>query len=224
MVGDVALAQVLAAFGAGLLASLSPCVYPLIPITVGFLGVNSQQKGRLRLLFFLVGQVLTFVVLGLVAVKAGEIIGFSSESRPVRVAVGLVLLVSGIFSMAGRLPGFTRPWNRATGKFLHGKGPGITAAFFLGAGSSLVASPCSSPILAGVLAMMASTATLAKGAFFMSLYSLGFSFVFILIGLGMARLSSLPRAGRWMDALNRAGAVILIGGGLYFIFGGWVVY
>lgn len=210
--------QIFGAFGAGLLASLSPCVYPLIPITVGFLGTLTHRRNRLRLLAFAVGQTLTFVVLGMVAVKAGETFGFSSESREVNIGVGVVLIGAGIFSLLGRLPMFTSKWNHALGSVGRRSMTGVLGAAAVGVGTALVASPCSSPILAGVLAMMASSLTLTRGAILMSLYGIGFSFVFILLGLGLAKLSSLPRSGRWMVYVNRLGSCVLVAAGVYFVF------
>jgi cytochrome c-type biogenesis protein len=209
--------QIFAAFGAGLLASLSPCVYPLIPITVGFLGSNSQKGNRFRLLAFSGGQTFTFVILGIIAIKAGEMFGFSAESRAVHVGVGLLLMVSGVFSLMGRLPGIASKWNTLSGKLGSGKVTGVAGAAAVGVGTALVASPCSSPVLAGVLAMMASASTLARGALLMALYGVGFSFVFILIGLGIAKLSSLPRAGRWMTSVHKMGSLLLIAAGVFFI-------
>ncbi len=217
MTTNIIFSQIFAAFGAGLLASLSPCVYPLIPITVGFLGSNSKSGNRSRLLAFSGGQTLTFVLLGILAVKAGETFGFSSESRAVHIGVGLLLLASGLFSLMGRLPSFASRWNLISTKLGSGKVTGTAGAVAVGVGSALIASPCSSPILAGVLAMMASASTLAHGAFLMALYGIGFSFVFILIGLGVAKLSALPRSGRWMNLAHKLGSLLLIAAGAFFL-------
>ena len=210
----------LAAFGAGLLASLSPCVYPLIPITVGFLGTNSATGGktsRSRLLLFSAGQTLCFVLLGYAAVTLGETFGFSSESRGIRIALGALLIVFGLVSLLGKLPSFALKWNNVSAG-LGVKLPGGATAFALGIGSALVASPCSSPVLAGVLTMMASSATLLQGALLMTVYGLGFSLVFVLIGLGLARLKSLPRAGAWMVGFHRLSSAVLLVAGTYFLF------
>jgi cytochrome c-type biogenesis protein len=217
MFANLLFGQIFAAFGAGLLASLSPCVYPLIPITVGFLGTQSQSGNRLRLLAFSAGQTLTFVLLGIIAVQAGETFGFASESRGVHIAVGLVLIISGLFSLVGKLPTFTSKWNNISGRLSNWKISGTIGALTVGIGSALVASPCSSPILAGVLAMMASSSTLATGAFLMAFYGIGFSFVFILIGIGLAKLSSLPRNGNWMNYVHKTGSILLLIAGIFYL-------
>ncbi len=211
---------VLAAFSAGLLASLSPCVYPLIPITVGFLGTNSAtgaKASRSRILLFSAGQTLSFVLLGYIAVSLGETFGFSSESRGVRVAIGISLILFGLVSLLGRLPSFALRWNSVSTGF-GSKLPGGLWAFAMGVGSALIASPCSSPVLAGMLTMMASTTTVLQGAALMACYGLGFSLVFVLIGLGLARLKSLPRAGAWMVGFHRASSVVLLIAGGYFLY------
>ena len=82
----------------------------------------------------------------------------------------------------------------------------------------MVASPCTSPILAGVLALMAGHATVSRGLTLMFCYSAGFSFLFVVVGLGAERLPRLPRSGRWMLLLQRAGAgALLVMGGSFCV-------
>lgn len=203
-----------AVFGTGILASLSPCVYPLIPITLGFFGTQADGQRKTGVLAYAAGQILSFIVLGSLAVMAGEVLGFTSESPAVRASVGVILLAASLISFSGRLPGFL---SRIQLPGLGSSVPGAFGAFALGAGSALVASPCTSPLLAGVLALMASTATLGQGLLLMTSYAAGFSFLFVLLGLGALNLKRLPRAGRWMQRLHQVGAAALGLTGLYFL-------
>jgi thiol:disulfide interchange protein DsbD len=203
------LTQLFATFGTGVLASLSPCVYPILPITVGFLTGQAGERRRSRVVWYAVGQSLTFGCLGVVAVLAGETLGFSSESPAVNLAMGTLLVAAAAISALGRVPAFLQrlgPSRAAVG--------GTMEAFALGAGSALLVSPCTSPILAGVLAMMATASQLWTGVVLMLIYSFGFSFLFLVLGLGLVRL---PRSGRWMVWFHRLSAALLTAAGGYYL-------
>lgn len=206
-----------AVFGTGVLASLSPCVYPLIPITLGFFGTQAGESKKRGVMAYALGQIIAFLILGAVAVFAEETLGFTSESRWVNVCVGLVLLASGWVSWSGKLPTLPRAF-QVSRYFPQASGKGFLGAFVLGAGSALVASPCTSPLLAGVLALMAESGTFSRGLILMLFYAVGFSSLFVLLGLGALNLRKLPRAGQWMNYLHKLGAAALLIMGVFFIF------
>jgi cytochrome c biogenesis protein CcdA len=214
--GLLGLSGIFAVFGAGLLASLSPCVYPLLPITVGFIGTRAADKKTLSIVSYALGQILAFVAVGAFTVYAGETLGFSSESKSVNWAVGTVLLFAGILSFYGKFPesitGFFSRRCRNSAPAVSRSG--LLGAFALGVGSALVASPCTSPILAGVLAAMASAATLGRGLILMFFYALGFSTLFLTLGLGLTRL---PRSGAWLGLLHKVSATLLIAAAIYYL-------
>jgi cytochrome c biogenesis protein CcdA len=212
------LSGILAVFGAGLLASLSPCVYPLLPITVGFIGTQAQGKKTFAVVSYATGQIAAFVALGAFTVFAGETFGFSSESRTLNSLVALVLFLSGIVSFQGKFPDrltafFSKPFSKSRKLPGEARG-GLISAFGLGAGSALVASPCTSPILAGVLATMASSATVGRGLLLMFFYALGFSSLFLTLGLG---LTKIPKSGMWLGFVHKASAVLLIVASAYYL-------
>jgi cytochrome c biogenesis protein CcdA len=220
--------QLFAAFAAGLLASLTPCVYPLIPITVGILGAKSQStlQSRVRIFSFCGGQSAAFVVMGFIAVFLGESFGFSSELMSVRVTVGALIFVAGILSFRSVLPKIFSRFNGATAsldRWVQKREMGWVSAFAVGVGSALIASPCSSPILGGVLAVLASQSDVVRGLTLMGAYSIGFSFVFLALGLGLSSLSRLPKAGVWMARLHTLSAWVLVIAGLYWMLSPFIV-
>jgi thiol:disulfide interchange protein len=210
------LLQALAAFGAGFGTSLSPCVYPMIPITVGFLGSAGTGEGnrRGRILGFFFGQVISFTALGVIAVTLGEFLGFSSELPAVQLGTGVLLLVFAYFSFFDKLPAFFYQMNR-------GKSGGNAAtfggAFLVGASSAAVASPCTSPVVGGMLTALSQVGNRGWGMALMFSFALGLSILFLIIGLGLAKTSSLPRAGAWMTKIHKASSVLLAVGGIYFL-------
>lgn len=207
-------------FGAGLLTSLTPCIYPMIPITVGYLGSARHEDHRKKTVIgFFLGQVLAFTALGVAAVSLGEILGFSSELQSVQFGTAAFLFVFGFFSWKGQLPGFLQKLNNLP--FLKTKNSATLAgAIVVGAISALVASPCASPILGGVLATIAQTGSLVTGALLMLFYSVGVSVIFLVLGLGLVSAAKLPKAGNWMVYVHKGSAVLLMGAGGYYLLRG----
>ena len=142
--------QAASAFAAGLGISLSPCVYPMIPISVGYLGSNSTDSinPKLKVLGFFLGQVTAFTLLEIAAVLLGEVLGFSSEIPWVQVVTGILLLAFAYASFFDRLPAFM---TRSSGGSSR-RADSLLSAFIVGASSAAIASPCTSPMVGGILA------------------------------------------------------------------------
>ncbi len=214
-------AQDLGVFGAGLLTSITPCVYPMIPITVGYLGQNATSTNgrRTAVLGLFTGQVLAFTALGVLAVALGEVIGFSAEVPGVKLATGVVLIIMGLFSLKGELPAFLSKWNNSV--FITKTSSAAPRAFgqalVVGAVTALVTSPCAGPVLGGVLALMAQSGSLVTGSFLMFLYSAGLSTLFLLLGLGLLSAKSLPRSGKWLSKVHKISSFLLLGTGAYYL-------
>lgn len=203
--------QALSAFGAGLGTSLSPCVYPMIPITVGYLG-SASAGGKKKILGFVTGQVIAFTLLGIVGVLLGELLGFSSQIPWVQVATGVLLLYFAYVSYFDRLPAFL--YRLGSGRA--GNSDTAWGAFLVGISSAAVMSPCTSPVVGGVLAAVAQVEERVWGMSLMFFFSLGLVSLFLVLGLGFAKASSMPRAGKWMTKVHKASALLLALGGVYF--------
>jgi thiol:disulfide interchange protein DsbD len=212
--------QILSAFGAGFIASLSPCVYPMLPITVGYFGRKESYGHKVMVAFFVVGQVVTLTVLGLVAVRLGETFGFSTESKSINIFVGVFLFVMGLFTLMAsgkNLPKFLNRLNNKINEIGSKQNRGLIEPFILGVGAALVTSPCTTPILSAVLALMATSSTLFRGTTIMFFYALGFSCFLALVSLGMLNLKKLPRSGVWMQYVHKISGVLLVLTGMYYV-------
>jgi len=212
--------QAVTAFTAGLGTSLSPCVYPMIPITVGYLGAAGANANRARgkILGFFLGQVLAFTLLGVAAVLLGEFLGFSSEIPAVQFATGALLIIFAAVSFFEKLPAFLykfAPKRRDVNT--------IAGAFLVGVASAAVASPCTGPVIGGLLAAISQVKERLWGISLMFFFAVGLSFLFLILGLGLARVSQMPRAGAWMRKVNTASSLILACGGIYFILRGFQI-
>ncbi|MBK9294948.1 MAG: sulfite exporter TauE/SafE family protein [Oligoflexia bacterium] len=207
----------LLAFGAGFLSSLNPCVYPLIPLIIGFFGREESKQQRIQIGVYVIGQVLTLTTLGVVAVSIGETFGFTSESKAINLFLAVFLISMAVYSWLGKMPGIVNKFNHKFSNLGSGHSNRYIEALLLGVGSALVTSPCSTPMLSSVLTLMATSQTLLKGTAMMFFYSLGFSTFLALISLGVLNLKKLPKAGKWMNIVHKFSAVLLFLIGLHFI-------
>lgn len=211
------------AFGAGFLASLSPCVYPMLPITIGYLTKQStsenqsQMRKRLQVVGFFVGQVLMFTALGLIAVQLGEIFGFSSQSKIVNIAVGIILLVMATVSISTKAQETFAKFNSFLPKGTSKGTPSFFSALVFGATSAVVASPCTSPVLGGVLSQVSSQGEFLAGVLQMFAFAFGMGLIFLVLGLGLLNIKKIPRSGKWMGYIHKlTSGILFVGSGYYF--------
>lgn len=209
------------AFGAGLLTSLSPCVYPMLPITLGYLtrqSTNEESRARkkIQVVAFFLGQVICFTSLGILAVRLGEIFGFSSQSRHVNLVVGVLLLALALASISSKFQVVLSKLNSFMPQFSLGGGS-LFSGFLFGVSSALVASPCTSPVLGGVLGEIATQGNVLAGVLQMIAFSMGMGAIFLSIGLGLINLKSLPKSGKWMGKVKGLTTLMLVfASGYYF--------
>ena len=203
------------AFFGGLLASFTPCVYPLIPISTGYIignAQNSKIKGFLLSLFYVTGIAITYSSLGILAVLTGRIFGEFSVNPVVNLISGILILIFGISMFDLFHFNFTldlkAPVHRKRSYFL---------ALFLGLVSGLMISPCLTPILGAILTYLSTTKNVLYGGFLLLSFSYGMGLIFILIGTFGVSFTGLPKPGKWMVAIKKICAAIIVLTGLYFI-------
>jgi cytochrome c-type biogenesis protein len=214
------IAQTFTAYSAGVLTSLSPCVYPMLPITVGFLSTQVGSNKKLTVILYALGQSAAFFILGLAAIYLGEALGFQSQMREVRVFVGVVLFLTGVWLLSGKVPRFLQNFSKGSGfkfKLPFGlKIPASLSAFGIGFGAAFIMSPCTTPVLSGLLALTATSESAHLGITMLVAYSLGFSSLLILLGLGIVQRRLLPKSGEWLKVLNKIGALSMMIFGIYY--------
>ena len=194
-------------FAGGLLTAMTPCVYPLIPITVSVFGARKAEgRGKALLLTsaYIVGMGAVFSALGVLAAKTGQAFGSMLGSPWVvtGLAVFLLALASsmfGAFELA--LPQALQQRLNSVG------GTGVTGAFLMGSVSGFLAAPCTGPVLTGLLAFVAKSQSTALGAALLFVYALGIGVPFFLIGVFTVRL---PRSGVWMEWVKSVLGIVLV--------------
>lgn len=209
-------------FLAGVLTSLTPCIYPMIPITAAIVGgaqtsATGSTKGRTLglTMAYVIGLALVYAVLGLVAGLSGSMFGTISTNPWLYFAMANVLLLAAL-SMLDVLPIRLPAWllTRATNA---GQNGGFTGAFVMGAMSGLVAAPCGAPVMASVLTWVATTRSAVLGFFYLFVFSLGMCSILVVVGLTSGASSRLPRSGAWMLWVKRLFAVLMIGVAEYYL-------
>ena len=205
-------------FGAGVLTSLTPCIYPMIPITASVVaGTTDAGTPRSRAvgltLTYVVGLAMFYAVLGLIAGLTGSLFGTVSANPWVRFATGNLLLIFGL-AMLGVIP-VSAP-RRLLDWASSLQGGSYPAVFLLGATSGIVAAPCGAPAFAVVLTWVAATGAGVMGFVYLFVFSLGMTTLLVVVGLFSGSLARLPKAGQWMVWIQKASGVILIGVAEYY--------
>jgi cytochrome c-type biogenesis protein len=198
-----------ALFGAGLLTSLTPCIYPMIPITAGITAGAAASRWRVLslTLSYVAGLALLYALLGVLAGLTGTLFGTVSANPWARLAIGNLLLIFGlamldVFPLAA--PQRLTAWAGSLGG---GSYPGV---FLLGATSGIVAAPCGAPAFAAVLTWVSTTGSGLLGFVYLFVFSLGMTALLVIVGVFSGALARLPRSGRWMVWIKRAAGVLLL--------------
>lgn len=207
------LASLVIAFLGGILASLTPCVYPMIPITAGVIGHanvgGSKRRGFVLSLTYVIGMALTYAALGIFAAATGRFFGSINSSPWTFLVVGNVFLLFGLGMLdVVQLPSFA-------GKFTN-KRLGIAGIFLAGVSSALVAGPCTTPVLGSLLAYTASSQSLIMGGLLLFVFSLGMGALLLGVGTFSSFLASMPRSGVWMVKIKKTMGLLMLAMAQYF--------
>jgi thiol:disulfide interchange protein DsbD len=211
-------------FAGGVLTSLTPCIYPMIPITAAIVGGTSVGEGAatpsrwrpvLLTLMYVLGLALVYSALGLFAGMTGTLFGSVSTNPWLYFTMANVLLLAALAMLdvlPVRVP--TRILERASTAGTAGRASG---AFTMGAMSGLVAAPCSAPVMAAVLTWVSSTKSAMLGFVYLFVFSLGMCTLLVAVGLGSGAIARLPRAGMWMVWIKRLFALLMIAVAEYYL-------
>ena len=199
-------------FWGGVALNLTPCVYPMIPITVAFFGGRGPSRRPVTdAVAYFLGLVLVFSALGTVAGLTGGFFGAALQNPPVLIALSLLMLYlsAGMFGWVGF--GLPASWaQRVSG------GSAPLGAFGMGATMGVVAAPCIGPFVVALLAYVGSRQSPALGFLLFSVLSAGLGLPYLLLGLFSERIPALPKLGAWMDVVKWCFGFVLLGLAVYF--------
>lgn len=200
-------------FLAGLVTSLTPCMLSMLPITVGYIG-GYESQGKLQAAvqssWFALGLATTLAALGIVATTIGKVYGQIGVGLPI--IVSLVAIAMGLnlleilplrFPSLGATDWISADWPRGVRSYL------------LGLTFGLIASPCSTPVLATLLTWVATTQDLVLGAGLLIAYAIGYVMPLIIAGTFTASLKKILELRRWSSWINPVSGALLLGFGIF---------
>lgn len=214
LAGKGILLQILLLYGAGLLLAFTPCVYPMIPVTVGYFSAQGQSERKTRKVVrlagaYVLGLALTYSILGFAAASTGGVFGAAMQKPPViigvaAVLVGLALSMFGLYEL--RPPAFIE--SRSAGR------AGVVGALIMGMIFGVVAAPCAGPVVIGLLLHVARLGSPALGFAMFFALALGLGTPLFALGVFSARL---PVPGMWMVTVKKIAGFLLLGAAAYFL-------
>jgi thioredoxin:protein disulfide reductase len=213
----------LTVFLAGLALNLTPCVYPIIPITIGFFMNQSASRGKARLsrtllmaATYVFGMAITYSILGVAASMTGGLFGAALQNPLVLIGLAAVMVALSL-SMFGvyefRMPQFLNRFANQSAQST----TGLPSAFVMGLTMGIVAAPCIGPFVLGLLVHVSTKGDPIYGFFIFFVLALGLGMPYVLLGTFSGVLKELPRSGEWMIAVRKVFGLALLGLALYFL-------
>lgn len=207
----------LAAYLGGVFVSFTPCVYPVVPITIAFIGAHgsgSKIKGFVLSLIYVLGMSLTYTALGAIAALTGKLFGQIQTSPWTYFIVANICIFMGlsmleVFALPIRSPGFLTK--------AQPKKKGFVGSFLVGAFSGLVMGPCTTPVFAVLLSYVATSQNLFLGMSLLFIFALGMGTLIIILGTFTGLLTNMPKSGMWMTRISHISGWILLAAGEYFL-------
>lgn len=199
------------AFGAGILASFTPCTYPMLPITVAFIGTKargSRSRGFLLSSIYVLGLAIVYSALGAAAALSGRMFGTFTSNPWVYLFVGNVCVVFALV-MLEVIPVTTPSWLGCI-QIRDFACHDILSCLLIGGTSALVVSACTTPVLGVLLTLVATRQSVLFGMTLLFLFAYGMGTLVILVGTFTGLLTSLPRSGLWMARIQKVFAIMMI--------------
>lgn len=203
-------------FVGGLALNLTPCVYPMIPITITYFGGQAQgRKGSLFIhsMLYTIGMAVTYSVLGVIAAMTGGLLGSALRYPLVLIGIAciMVFLSLSMFDVYEfRMPGFL---NRLAG----GSQKGFAGTFLMGLTVGIVAAPCIGPFVLGLLTFVGNKGSVVLGFSLFFVLALGLGIPFLVLGIFSGSIRRLPRSGAWMVWVRKIFGFVLLAMAVFFL-------
>ncbi len=207
----------IAALLGGLATSLTPCVYPMIPITVSIIGSSAQGSKKIAFrnsVVYVGGIAICYSLLGVVVASVGGQFGALFQSPFFLIGVAVLMLLLAGHMLEVRKLGFLLRLQGAAGD-VSGKGKGLGGIFLMGALAGFIFAPCVGPILLGVLTYIGETGDVVLGFLFMFVFAIGMGAPFIVLGTFSGLVAARP--GDWMIGVEAGFGAALVAAALYFL-------
>lgn len=204
---------------AGVLTSFTPCSLSSIPLIIGYVGGTGEKNTRKAFGYsavFSLGTAITFVILGVIATSAGKLMGTSSKIWYIILGVLMVLMSLQTFGIINIIP--------SANLITKSKKKGFIGAFIAGILGGVFSSPCSTPVLIALLAIVADKANIIWGILLMLLYSIGHSTLVMVAGTSVGfvqKVSSNPKYNKVSTVIKIVMGIVILAIGLYMF---WLAF
>lgn len=214
--GSIVVAYVVV-YTAGVVTGFTPCVYPVIPITIAYIGAHrdrSRWRGFALSLAYVLGMAITYTALGGFAALTGRLFG-QMQANPwlyflvANICIFMGLSMLDVFMLPSGTPAFLSQFRPSE--------KGLLQSFLVGIMSGLIMSPCTAPVLAVLLTLVATKQNIIFGMTLLFVFSLGMGTLLIILGTFAKLLATIPKSGAWMNRINKIFGWIMIGAGEYFL-------
>ena len=209
----------MAVYLGGVLVSFTPCVYPVVPVTIAFIGARasgSKRRGFLLSVIYVLGMAVTYTVLGGIAALSGKLFG-QLQTNPwtyflmanICILMGLSMLE--VYLLPIRIPQFiARIQPRSQSQ-------GLVSSFLVGAASGLIMGPCTAPVLAVLLGYVATRQNFYYAMSLLFVFAFGMGTLLMILGTFAGLLANLPKSGPWMTKISHLFGWIMFAAGEYFL-------
>ena len=206
-------------FIAGILTCFTPCIFPMIPITLAILGHESEKRSRLQNFYlslsYVHGIATTYSLLGVIVASTGAVFGASLQNKYVVAGICLMFFAMAL-SMYGffelQVPHFVRHRLGGTKKTT-----GLVGAYLSGLIAGVIASPCVGPVLVSILTYVATTGNRVYGFFLLFTYAMGLGLIFLVLGAFTELTRLLPKNGPWMESMKMILGSLMMGAVYYYL-------
>jgi thiol:disulfide interchange protein DsbD len=208
-------------FFTGVLLSLTPCIYPLIPVTAASIAGANTSGTRSRAFFlssvYVLGMAVTYSLLAVVAVLTGKVFGAFQQNPWLIAGVGLVFFLFFLVMWD------VLPWPSFSFSGRREKPATPGSLFLLGLVSGAIVGPCTAPVLGSLLIYVASRQNLAHALSLIFVFAYGLGMSLILAGTFSGFLSALPKSGIWMVRIKKAAGFVFLGAAGYYWYQAWTL-
>jgi thiol:disulfide interchange protein DsbD len=220
------------AYLGGILSSLTPCIYPMIPITMGFIGGTAKgdiKTGWILSSAYVLGMGAVYTALGVVASLSGRIFGSMTNTPGWYLFLGAIMIASALWMLdiikfdpnvwVSKLTNLRRKHGGATVAGVVERNEGtLFGAFILGASSGFIAAPCTTPVLTTILSYIANEKSLVFGGLLMFSFAMGLGTILVAVGTFTGALKVLPKSGVWLQRIKLISGLLILALAEYFIF------